>query len=215
VNGLSTPLAGAAGEYAVAAMLSRLGCAASITPRNADRTDVLAQHVQSGAIAAIQVKTSTGAPRFRMSAKEEYPGRNTEWVIGVHLANGDAWGDFYVVPRSVVSALLYLDHRRHLAVPGKNGQPHADSTMRLLRIDDVRVYRGSWPLLDCSGEPEHGFVFTQGRFPMWAYEAHKHFPLSDEHPCSLVLRDGPPVEKVPECARDDEILAQLASLRSG
>jgi hypothetical protein len=78
----------------------------------------------------------------------------------------------------------------------------------------VQVYRGSWPLLDWSGDPEHEFVFTQG-FPMWPYEAHKHFPLPDEHPSRLALRDAPPAEKIPACARDDEILAQLASLRPG
>jgi hypothetical protein len=37
-----TALTGAAGEYFVAGELSRHRWAASITPRNADRTDVLA-----------------------------------------------------------------------------------------------------------------------------------------------------------------------------
>ena len=75
-----TALTGAAGEYYVAAELSRRGWAASITPRGVERTDVLAQHLESKTVVAIQVKTMALGNRFRLGAKNEEPTTATnEW----------------------------------------------------------------------------------------------------------------------------------------
>jgi len=67
----------------------------------------------------------------------------------------------YVVPSTVVAKALSASHQRWLAMPGKKGQPHKDSDMRLLLQDYVRVfgtdnpypagwldpYRDAWHLL--------------------------------------------------------------------
>jgi hypothetical protein len=63
---VSRQLTGAAGEYFVAAELSRRGWAASVTPKGVERTDVLAQHVDTGAVVALQVKTTTTGTSFTL-----------------------------------------------------------------------------------------------------------------------------------------------------
>jgi hypothetical protein len=68
-----TALTGAAGEYYVAAELSRRGWAASITPKGVERNDVLAQHLDTQAVVVMQVKTSAVGRSFRLSEKNERP----------------------------------------------------------------------------------------------------------------------------------------------
>jgi hypothetical protein len=53
-----TGLTGAAGEYYVAAELSRRGWLATVTIKNSPGTDVLAQRLGTGRVVSIQVKTA-------------------------------------------------------------------------------------------------------------------------------------------------------------
>lgn len=69
---LSTGLSGVAGEYLVAAELSRRGYIASITLRNTRGIDILASNADATRSVGIQVKTNqraratpASAPRFR------------------------------------------------------------------------------------------------------------------------------------------------------
>jgi hypothetical protein len=200
---VSTPLIGATGEYYAAAIPSHAGWVASITPRNADRTDVLAQHVEDGTVVAIQVKTSSGAPQFRMSRKdEETVAGAVEWYVGVRLTAFDERPVFYVVPRIVVSALLYLDHRHFLAQPGQDGRPHKDTPQRRV---DVEVWRESWTALTL--EP-------YARLPIWTYAAYQAYGLPRDHPLQPWFH-SPPYEKIPASPRDAKIVAEIGQQRPG
>jgi hypothetical protein len=75
-----TALTGAAGEYYVAAELSRRGWAASITPKGVERNDVLAQHVETRAVVAIQVKTWARGRRFTLRKTDEQHSRHKRVV---------------------------------------------------------------------------------------------------------------------------------------
>ena len=60
MKALSTILTGVAGEYFVAAELSRRGFVASLTLRNTRGIDVLASNADATRSVGIQVKTSQG-----------------------------------------------------------------------------------------------------------------------------------------------------------
>jgi hypothetical protein len=181
-----TALTGAAGEYYVAAELSRRRSAASITPRNADRTDVLAQHVDTGRVVAVQVKCSSGGGSFSLSFKDEKPtAQDNEFFVLTHLQAEDERPRFFVIARNLVAALICVDHRRWLSTLGKNGQPHNDNPRRQVRIDDVWVYEDSWALLEKPAD-------TLFKAPPWFVGCWRDFGLPDGHPGLVVPEDKLP-----------------------
>ena len=68
---LNKQLSGVAGEYYVAAELSRNGYLAAITLRNSDRIDILASDVHAKKQLAIQVKTTQGKNTWILNKKFE------------------------------------------------------------------------------------------------------------------------------------------------
>src|SRR4051794_2804505 len=108
-------LTGAAGEYFVAAELSRRGWLATVTIKNAPRTDVLARRLDSPRLIAIQSKTSaSGNQNVRLSERDEAPALGDEWFVCVALGDPDALPTYYVVPRDVIAERIYSDHREWL-----------------------------------------------------------------------------------------------------
>jgi hypothetical protein len=174
-----TQLTGAAGEYLVAAELSRRGWAASITPKGVQRSDVLAQHVETQRVVAIQVKTARNGRNFRLPEKLEVPTTaDNEWIILVALRHDE--GDpveYYVVPRNLISALIYVDHRRWLATPGRKGQPHNDNPQRNADAGQFTAYRDAWHLLEGSC---HDVSYDQ--LPDWFAPGVAQFGLPPDHP---------------------------------
>lgn len=145
---MKNALTGAAGEYYVAAELSRFGWAASITPRGVQRSDVLAQHLETQTVVAIQVKTARAGTNFRLTEKLELPASaENEWIALVALREATSRAEYYIVPRNVVAAFIYVDHRVWLATPGKAGQRHRDNPQRNIDTSDVAAYRDRWDLL--------------------------------------------------------------------
>jgi hypothetical protein len=140
-----TGLIGAAGEYLVAAELSRRGWLATVTVKNAPGTDVLAQHFETGHVIAIQTKTTTGNDSFVLGAKDETPTRKTnEWVALVRLGKLHERATFWLIPRNHVAALLWVEHKRWLAVPGRGGRVHKDNPIRNIRCAEVDPYLEGW-----------------------------------------------------------------------
>lgn len=145
----STGLTGAAGEYFVAAELSLQGWLATVTIKNAPGTDVLAQRVLTGQVVAIQTKTASFGNQFQLNAKAEMPATTeNEWFVFVKLHEELTRPTFYVVPKDVVAASVYAQHREWLSRPGRKGQPHRDSAMRQVRAKHIDGYRERWDLLD-------------------------------------------------------------------
>ena len=143
-----TGLAGTAGEYHVVAELSKRGWLATITIKNAPGTDVLAQDVDTGALVAIQTKTSTASKNFVLGVRDETPTERTDsWYVLVRLHGLDQRPDFYVMPRNHVSAFLFVGHRNWLSKPGSRGQQRNDSNMRGIAQAEIQPYRERWDWL--------------------------------------------------------------------
>jgi hypothetical protein len=141
---------GAAGAFYTAGQLADRGWEASLTVGNTPRTDVLAQHHEHQTLIAVQCKTTTGKQTFLLSAGCELPsppGRN-EWFVLVALRSPQLRPDFYVVPRNVAAAYIFVGHQAWLSVPSKSGEPHKPNSMRDVEQRAVRYYKERWDLLD-------------------------------------------------------------------
>lgn len=144
---ISINLSGIAGEYFVAAELSRLGFIASLTLKNTQGIDILVSTKQTDKSFAIQVKTTQGKKKEWMlnEKSENIIGKNSLYVF-VHLKGVGELPDFHIVPSNVVAKNIKVDHQNWLKEPGKKGQKRNDSKMRKFR-DYEDKYLGKWELL--------------------------------------------------------------------
>lgn len=148
-------LIGAAGEYYVAAELSRRDWLATVTIKNAPGTDVLAQRLDRRRIVAIQTKTASRGSNFRLVQKDEAQGeRDNEWYVLVGLRSEVERPSFFILPRHVLGALTYLQHRDWLLNinlvhrPARPGHQRRDSEQRNIRAGWIEQYRDRWDLLE-------------------------------------------------------------------
>ncbi len=140
-------LTGVAGEYFVAAELSRRGYVASLTLRNTRGIDILASNTDATKSVGIQVKTNSGQkPQWLLSQKAESDTAENLFYIFVSLNGTDA-PEYYIVPRVEVAKCVRESHAAWLARPGLDGIAHRDNAMRLFR-DPEKKYRNAWHLLD-------------------------------------------------------------------
>jgi hypothetical protein len=145
---LPTGLIGAAGEYYVAAELSLQGWLATVTIKKAPTTDVLAQHLATGWVVAIQTKTASPGNKFMLGPKDEIPSTAAnEWYVFVGLAASGARPTFFVVPRNVVAGMIYARNRHRLATPSQSGAPHKPGSTRMVHKKLVEPYRERWDFL--------------------------------------------------------------------
>jgi hypothetical protein len=56
--------------------------------------------------------------------------------------------DFFIVPRNVVVAYIYVGHRAWLTATGKTGKPHQPNTARNVEARAIRSYQENWTLLE-------------------------------------------------------------------
>lgn len=147
---LNKVLSGVAGEYFVAAELSKRGYLASITLRNTKGVDILCSNSDASKTVGIQVKTNSGSKRsWVLNQKvENYFAPNLFYVF-VNLNNNIKPPDFFIVPSETVAKCCKEGHVEWLSTPGKKGQKHNDSTMR--KFDDKEEkYLNRWDLLNLS-----------------------------------------------------------------
>jgi hypothetical protein len=72
-----------------------------MTIKNSPGTDVLAQHLATGTLIAVQSKTTTAGDTWVLSAKDEIPTqREDAWYVLVALGGLDQRPDFFIVPRN-------------------------------------------------------------------------------------------------------------------
>jgi len=177
---------GAAGAYWTAGVLALHGWDASPTPGNTPRTDILAQHHAHQTLIAVQCKTKSGKGWFMLTESCEaasLPGRN-EWFVLVALHGVDARPDFFVIPRNVVAAYVYVSYRSWLSAPTKKGEPHKETTMRNVEEEAVSCYRERWDLL------EHSPDTVPHWLPDWVFEWAEKNGLPDGHPGLVRPDDG-------------------------
>lgn len=143
---LSPGLCGTAGEYFVAAELSRRGYVASITLRNARGIDILASDADAKRSVGIQVKTTQGnSKEWMLNKKAEQDMAENLYYVFVNLNHGKA-PEYHVVPRVVVSKYVRESHAAWLKAPGRDGRAHADSPLRKF-TDRDETYRDRWDFL--------------------------------------------------------------------
>jgi hypothetical protein len=146
-NYVTGVLAGVAGEYYVAAELSKRGYIASITLRNSKGVDVLCSNANATKSVGIQVKTCSGkATEWILNQKAEDYFANNLFYVFVSLNHNQAPPNFHIVPSKVVAVFAKECHARWLATPGRNGLKHKDGTMRKF-IDREKKYQNRWDLL--------------------------------------------------------------------
>jgi hypothetical protein len=143
-----THITGIAGEYAVAAELSKRGWIASLTMKNTKGVDILICDENAERTLAIQVKTSQKNNKsWVLGKKNESMITNNFFYILVNLRNNDGRTEFHIVPSKIVAEQITKSHSEWLNTPGKKGQAHKDSDMRIF-WDANDDYLEKWELLN-------------------------------------------------------------------
>jgi hypothetical protein len=143
---LSTGLSGVAGEYFVAAELSRRGYVASLTLRNTRGIDILASNTDATKSVGIQVKANQGSGKeWMLNQKIENDIATNLFFVFIRL-NDLAAPEYYIVPRAAVARYVKENHKRWLDTPGRKGQPRQDTPIRKF-ADPENKYLGKWELL--------------------------------------------------------------------
>ena len=143
---LSTTLCGVAGEYFVAAELSRRGYVASLTLRNTRGIDILASNADATKSVGIQVKAIQGSGKeWMLNQKIESEVATNLFYVFVRL-NDLGSPEYLVVPKKAAALYARNNHERWLATPGRKGQAHNDTTMRKFADPDLK-YLDRWDLL--------------------------------------------------------------------
>ena len=144
---LPATLSGVAGEYFVAAELSRRGYVATLTLRSTRGIDILASNADSTRSVGIQVKTSQFPKPAWLASKKVEDVELAENLFFVFVGlNGLSEPSYFVVPRDVVAKYVRENHATYLSQPKRDGKPRKDTTMR--EFQDIEgQYRDRWDLL--------------------------------------------------------------------
>ena len=135
-----------AGEYFVAAELSRRGYIASISLRNTRGIDILATNAAASRSVTIQCKTSQSRNGWMLNDKCESFFSENHFYVFVALGGPLERPRFHVVPSAAVAKHVRDDHNSWLARPGRHGQAHVDNPVRNFH-DRVNGYLERWDLL--------------------------------------------------------------------
>ena len=141
-----TVLIGVAGEYYVAAELSRRGYIASLTSKNTKGIDMLVSNQKGDKSASIQIKTnSTGLRNWILNKKSEDEYNDKMFYVFVALKENDN-PMYFVVKSGTVADYIKEKHNSWLMTPGRNGHHRNDTNMRKFDLFDD-TYRDAWHML--------------------------------------------------------------------
>lgn len=128
---IPTILAGVAGEYFVAAELSRRGWIASISLRNTRGIDILVTNQEASRSVTIQCKTNQKkGKQWMLSEKSETFSPQDHFYVFVGLGEFAERPNYHIVPSKVVAEHVQKFHRLWLDTPGHAGQQHVDNSIR-------------------------------------------------------------------------------------
>ena len=140
-------LTGVAGEYFVAAELSRRGFIASISLRNTRGIDILATNQAASRSITIQCKTNqSGQKHWMLNEKSERFFAADHYYVFVALSAATERPSFHVVPSKTVAKFIADSHQQWLRTPGRDGRQHVDSALRKF-MDFENNYLDRWDLL--------------------------------------------------------------------
>jgi hypothetical protein len=140
-------LAGVAGEYFVAAELSRRGLIASITLRNTRGIDMVVTNASATRTVTIQCKTSRNrAKKWILNQKSEDFFSDGHFYVFVNLPSELERPSYHIVPSKVVGDFVRKNHRDWLSGTSKGGKARKDSKIRNF-LDKENQYLERWDLL--------------------------------------------------------------------
>ena len=142
-------LTGVAGEYFVAAELTKRGYIASITLRNTRGIDILVSNRNATKSAGIQVKSTrySNARAWMLNEKSEKYYADNFFYVFVNLKEGNQRPDFFIVPSKIVAKYIAKNHKNWLKKPNRSGGKHKDNSMRKFS-DKEENYLEYWDILD-------------------------------------------------------------------
>ena len=144
---IPSSIAGVAGEYFVAAELSRRGYIASISLRNTRGIDILATNAEASRSITIQCKTSQVARRvWVLSEKSEDFISVSHFYVFVALGGVSERPTYHIVPSADVAKHTRETHSQWLQAPGRDGRKHVDNPVRNFS-DRGETYLERWDLL--------------------------------------------------------------------
>lgn len=137
---------GNSGEYFVAGELERRGYTVAVPMSNVKDFDILAIDRETHDQFAIQVKT-TGykQKKWTLTKKNENLIGDNIFYVFVSLNELDP-PEYHIVPSRFVAKTIKESHENWLDTPGKNGQVHNDTNIRVF-TDNEDVYYNKWNLL--------------------------------------------------------------------
>tara|TARA_Y100001968_G_C19419736_1_gene751078 strand:+ start:353 stop:829 length:477 start_codon:yes stop_codon:yes gene_type:complete len=128
---ISRQLSGIAGEYYVAAELSRRGYLAAITLRNSDGVDILVSNTYGDKLFSIQVKSTQNKRKWILTKKVEKQYSEKKYYIFVNIPiDVKDSPEYFIVHSKVLAKHIFNGHRSWLSKPGKNGKIRNDSNVR-------------------------------------------------------------------------------------
>lgn len=139
-----------AGEYFVAAELSRRGAYAVTFAGNMPRIDVLASNLDISRTVRLQVKTRK-AGSWQTSIDEGRRCRrtqnNTEFWVFVDLVDPPSSPDYYVVPAWWIRRNIFQAHQAYLARHGGVRAVSPSSKHHSITLGRIRQWEDRWDLL--------------------------------------------------------------------
>src|SRR3990170_2686686 len=143
-------LAGVAGEYFVAAELSRRGYIASISLRNTRGIDFLATNQEGTRSVTIQCKANQLSQKeWMLNEKAENFASENHFYVFVVLRGIQDRPFFHIVPSKEVARYVKTSHNEWFSTPGRVGQKHQDTTMRKFSDEDDKFFE-KWISLVCN-----------------------------------------------------------------
>lgn len=145
MNKITKVQAGIAGEYLVAAELTKLGYVVTLASKNTENFDALVSREDASKAIGIQIKTNQyNQPKWIMSYKNEKLHNNNLFYVFVILGEHN---EFYIVPSEIVSKEIKEDYEKWMDSPRKDGDKHNETTMRTFKDKD-KIYLGRWDLIE-------------------------------------------------------------------
>ncbi len=145
-------ITGVAGEYFVAAELSRRGWIAAMTIKNTPNIDIIATTPNGKRTLNIQVKTRSIGNRqgwILNKGIETLVSGDNFYIAFVDLKGKDEKPDYFLIPKNLFARWIAKRHQAWLVTPGRAGRAHVDNPIRAFdrpQFKEFEKYHNNWDI---------------------------------------------------------------------